>query len=296
MTTGGIDIPTVVAAARIEVVPAADIVDRVARSVPRGSTLTVTCLPSHGPERAVATAVALVAHGYPAIPHLAARSVASRMQLRALVGRCRDAGIDEYVVVGGDRHEPAGPYAWASSLMQDVLDLAGPAVRIGVGGYPEAHPGHRREELAKAIRLKQELGATSIVTQLCFDASAFAGWMDELAADGIHLPVSVGVPGVVRRSRLIQMSTRIGVAGAVGFVRGNRRSLVRLLAHRQFRPDRLIASLFAADGPGRPRIEGLHLYSFNEVAHTAAWQARVAPRRPAPPRAAPDRPCPSPKP
>jgi len=288
MTTTATDIAALVAAARIEVIPVADIVEQVTRSVPRGSTLTITCLPAHGPERSVATAVDLVAHGYAAVPHLAARSVGSRTELRELVARCRDAGIDEYVVVGGDRHAPAGPYSWASSLMEDLLELAGPGVRIGVGGYPEVHPGHRREELAQAIRHKQALGATSIVTQLCFDASALARWLDELTADGIRLPVSVGVPGVVRRARLIEMSTRIGVAGALGFVRGNRRSLVRLLVHRQFRPDRLIATLVAADGPGRPPIEGLHLYSFNEVAHTAAWQARLAARAPSTRRAVPE--------
>jgi methylenetetrahydrofolate reductase (NADPH) len=265
-------VAALVAAAQLEIVPVGGAVELARRHIPVGTTVTVTCLPAHGPERSVAAAVELVAAGYAAIPHLAARSVAGRAELARLVARCGDAGIEEYFVIGGDRHDPAGPYAWAGQLMEDLLELAGSQIRIGVAGYPQRHPVHGREELAEALLHKQHLGATSLVTQLCFDPAALAGWLREAA--GIRLPVTIGAPGAVRRSRLIDMSGRIGVTGALSFLRGNRRSIATLLAHRQFRPDALIAALLAA--APEAQVEGLHLYTFNEVERTVSWQTRRA--------------------
>jgi methylenetetrahydrofolate reductase (NADPH) len=265
-------VAALVAAAQLEIVPVGGAVELACRHIPLGTTVTVTCLPAQGPERSVAAAVALVAAGYAAIPHLAARSVGGRTELARLVARCRDAGIEEYFVIGGDRHDPAGPYAWAGQLMEDLLELAGSQIRIGVAGYPERHPVHGREELAEALVHKQHLGATSLVTQLCFDAAAMASWLREIAAAGIRLPVTIGAPGAVRRSQLIDMSGRIGVTGALSFLRGNRRSIATLLAHRQFQPGALIAALLAA--APEAQVEGLHLYTFNEVERTVSWQTR----------------------
>jgi methylenetetrahydrofolate reductase (NADPH) len=260
--------------ASIEIVPVEGIVDEVSRFLPAGRTVTVTCLPKHGPVQAVDTAIALAHRGYRAVPHLAARSLEGPGQLAQLVGRCREAGIEEYFVIGGDRPHPVGVYAWAGALLGDLVELAGTNVRIGVAGHPERHPVHERDDLLTALRAKQELGAASIVTQMCFDPGAIVAWLDDLDRHAIRLPVWVGVPGVVRRARLIEMSRRIGVGGAVRFLHVNRGLARGLLGRREFRPDDLIARSFDPRHPGSGRLSGLHIYSFNQIERTTKWMLR----------------------
>jgi methylenetetrahydrofolate reductase (NADPH) len=265
-----------VASARIELVPIGNVVERAIASLPEGARLSVTCLPKHGPVRAVDTALELRAAGFDVVPHLAARSVESRGQLGDLVARCVDAGIDEYFVIGGDRSEPAGTYPYASALIEDLNSLAANP-KVGVGGYPEVHPAHDDEGLILALLEKQRLGAAYVVSQMCFDGSVFSDWAARIRGEGIELPIVFGVPGVVERKRLIEMSAKIGVGGALKFMRGKRRMIISLLASRHFEPGPLIRDVTAALPP-EEFLAGLHLYSFNQLELTAGWIAKNAAR------------------
>src|SRR5215218_4803194 len=95
---------------RIEIIPSEGIVEQVRALVPKTTTLSVTCLPHHGVERTMRTAVELSDLGYTVIPHLAARSNRSRCELTEIVRGCDAAGIREVFVIGGDRKHPAGVY------------------------------------------------------------------------------------------------------------------------------------------------------------------------------------------
>jgi methylenetetrahydrofolate reductase (NADPH) len=272
----GAEMRSLAAAARIELVPVGDVVERAIATLPSGTRLSVTCLPKHGPVQAVDSALELRAAGFDVVPHLAARSVESRGQLAELVARCDDAGIGEYFVIGGDRSEPAGPYPYASALIEDLNDLAG-GLRIGVGGYPEVHPAHDEEGLALALREKQRLGVAYVVTQMCFDAEVFSVWAGRFRDEGIELPIIFGVPGVVERKRLIEMSAKIGVGGALKFLRGKRRMMISLLTSRHFEPAGLIEEVIATL-PEQEILAGLHLYSFNQLEQTVAWLQKSAAR------------------
>ena len=93
---------------RIEIIPSEGIVEQVTDLVPVTTTLTVTCLPIHGIERTMRTAVQLGVLGYTVIPHLAARSLRDRAELTRILRDCDAAGIGEVFVIGGDRKQPAG--------------------------------------------------------------------------------------------------------------------------------------------------------------------------------------------
>ena len=49
---------------RIEIIPSEGIVEKVTAAVPLSTTLTITCLPHHGIERTMRTAVQLSVLGY----------------------------------------------------------------------------------------------------------------------------------------------------------------------------------------------------------------------------------------
>jgi methylenetetrahydrofolate reductase (NADPH) len=259
---------TLVAHARMEIVPGAGVAERVRAIVPHELALSVTCLSGHGPDRAVELACELADASYHVMPHLAARAITSRDHLRRLLGRCMNHGIDEFLVVGGDAAHDDGPYSWAGALLEDLRSIT-PDARVTVAGYPQGHPRLTDDELWAALRHKLELGAAAVVTQMCFDHRTYAAWLDELDP---AVPVWLGCPGLVRRTQVARIARRIGVAEAARFVRGNRRALVRLTLSRHFRPQHLIDDVLADTGAASTQFVGVHFYSFNEIEHTVSWR------------------------
>jgi methylenetetrahydrofolate reductase (NADPH) len=252
----------------MEIIPAEGVAERVRAIVPHEMAISVTCLTGHGPDRAVEVASELAAAGYRVMPHLAARAVSSRAHLRELVVRCRDHGIDEFLVIGGDAAQNDGPYPWAGALLEDLRSIA-PDARVTVAGYPQGHPLFADDEVRAALRLKLALGAAAVVTQMCFDHRAYASWLEELTPG---VPVWLGCPGLVRRTRVARIGRRIGVAQAARFARGNRRALMRLMLSRHFRPQHLIDDVLVDAGAASARFAGVHLYSFNEIERTVSWR------------------------
>src|SRR5665647_161710 len=176
-------------APRYEVIPVNGIEEKVA-ALPLGATVTVTASPRHGIERTIDVSARLAGRGYRVVPHLAARMIADRGQLERIVANLEAAGIHEAFVVGGDASPPAGGYADAGDLLDELGVLPHSLARIGVGGYPEGHP-----LILEALRRKQP-HADYITTQLCFDAEALARWVIAIRKAGIGLPIVVGLPGV----------------------------------------------------------------------------------------------------
>lgn len=244
---------------RVEIIPTDGVAASVAELLPAGTTITITCLPHHGVERTMATALDLADRGYHAVPHLAARSIASRKQLAGIVSDCSAAGLTEVFTIGGDKAVPAGPYASSVALMQEIADLSGNSLAMGVGGYPEGHPAISGEQLLDALRAKYEL-ASCIVTQMCFSVDAIAGYTTQLRQDGIMLPVWAGVAGAVPRTKLISLAAKIGVGSSLRFING-KGALGRRLLGSRYDPDALVAELTALPAPPA----GIHLYSFNNL-------------------------------
>jgi methylenetetrahydrofolate reductase (NADPH) len=254
---------------RYEVIPVRGIEDRIS-ALPAGSQVTVTASPALGLSRTVDAAVLLAASGHHVTPHLAARMLRGPRELGALVERLADAGIGEAFVIGGDASPPAGPYRDAADLLDELGGLGHPFTRIGIGAYPEGHPLVTDESLLESLRRKQPQ-ADYLVTQLCFDGAAFAAWLGAMRAEGVTLPVSFGLPGVVERRKLAEISLKSGVGASLRYLRKNGRQMARLARSRRYDPTPLLRSVVAAvDGQGLP-LEGVHLFTFNQIEATAAW-------------------------
>lgn len=256
-------------AARLEVMPFASVEPQLAGLAP-GDTVTVTCSPRHGVDHTLSFCERWAARGLAVVPHIAARMVADRGQVERIAERLRTAGIAELFVVGGDQRQPLGRYASGRELLDDLAPLV-PEVRIGVPGYPEGHPSISERRLLEELTAKQEL-ASAIVTQLCFDPAAIAAWLDSIRAAGITLPVLAGVPGLVDRRRLFEISARVGVGASARYLRKNLRAASRLFARASFDPVALVDGLAAVAADPARGIQGLHVFTFNQVAATAAWR------------------------
>jgi len=259
---------------RYEVIPVQGI-EQKAATLPYGTTVTVTASPKQGLDRTLDVSAALAARGFTVIPHLAARMVSGRSHLERMGQRLDGAGIREIFVVGGDADPPAGDYADAGDLLQELSGLAHPFARIGIGGYPEGHPLISDERLLEALRRKQPL-ATHVVTQLCFDAGALAAWVARMRAAGIDLPVVVGLPGVVERRKLAEISLKTGVGASLRYLRKHGREIVTLARSRRYDPTPLARSVAAYAQDESLGFAGAHLFTFNQVQPTRDWVAQFA--------------------
>ena len=154
-----------------------------------------------------------------------------------------------------------------------MAEIGHPLAEIGIPAYPQGHAFIADGPLLDALRAKAAF-ASYMTTQLCFDPGAIATWLAARRAEGLTLPVHLGVPGVAEPQRLLAISARIGVADTHRFLVKNTRFIARLIRSGGFyRPDGLLEGLapHVADAPNR--IVDVHLYTFNAVDVTERWRS-----------------------
>lgn len=264
----------VLAAMRHELVPLKNVAAAI-DALPPGSQVSVTCSPAKGLEATVELTARLLDLGHDAVPHLSARMVTGRDHVARLAAWVRDHGVREVFVVGGDGTVPAGPYADGAAFLRDLLDHDTGLRQVGVPAYPDGHPMIDVGALRAALRSKQELIAeagvqATMTTQMCFDAGRVTSWLRDTRAEGITMPVVLGVPGVVDRARLMTMGVRLGIGASLRYLRKNRSTVTALLAPGGYDPTELVTSLVDQVEP--LGLAGLHVFTFNAVADTVAWQ------------------------
>jgi methylenetetrahydrofolate reductase (NADPH) len=167
----------------------------------------------------VATARRIAGQGFTVMPHFPARSIPDRATLADWIARYRgEAGITEGLILAGGRKDPAGEFTSSMELLESGL-FDGFA-RLHVAGHPEGnrdidHDGSDRMVM-EALRWKQAFAARTnakmaLATQFCFDADPVIAWVDRLAAEGIDLPVHIGIAGPAKLQTLIKFAIACGV-------------------------------------------------------------------------------------
>jgi len=253
-----------------ELVPLKNALDQAAY-LPAGATVSVTASPAKGIEATVALCEQLQTGGFRAVPHLSARMIRDRQHLCDLIAWLDRAGVRRAFIVGGDEKEP-GAYLDGLALLRDMAEIGHPLDDIGIPCYPEGHAFIPDGALVGALRAKEPFAAY-MTTQLCFDPAAIATWLRERRADGIRLPVHIGIPGVAEPHRLLAIAARIGVADTHRFLSKNARFVARMLRSGGFyRPDGLLDGLAPTVADPAADIVDLHLYTFNAVAATERWR------------------------
>jgi methylenetetrahydrofolate reductase (NADPH) len=132
-------------------------------------------------------------------------------------------GIDNILVLQGDAikteskfvPEPDG-HRYASELLQQVKkmnnglylddELQGTSPTnfcIGVAGYPEKHFSAPNLKVdLKYLKLKVDLGAEYIVTQMFFDNKKYFDFVDECHKAGINVPIIPGIKPITGKNQL----------------------------------------------------------------------------------------------
>jgi len=262
--------------ARYEVLPTPSTEDKILEHLTRDRTITVTASPSKGLEATFDLAERLTGHGYLAVPHVAARMVSGRSELAEIADRLVGKGITSIFVPGGDA-EPAGDYLDALSLLEDLSALGKPFSHVGITGYPESHPSIHDDLTVQSMWDKRRY-ATHIVSNLTFDPSVVRDWLHRLRARGVTMPLLLGIPGPVERTKLLGMATKIGVGESTKFLAKNKGLFARLAAPGGFTGETFLEKCAPALGEDGALVEGLHVFTFNQIAETEAWRTDLIAR------------------
>ena len=118
--------------------------------------------------------------------------------------------------------------------------------------------------------------ATYVVSNLTFDAGVIKDWVHRMRLRGITLPLLLGVPGPVDRTKLLSMATKIGVGDSTRFLSKQKGLMTRLVAPGGFTGESFLAKCAPTVGEAEARVDGLHVYTFNQVAETEAWRQDCA--------------------
>ena len=267
-------VETLLRNARFELMPFESF-DEEIEHLPAGATIAVTTSPQLGIDRTVEKTELATEEGFEVVPHVAARYVEDREHLGEIARRLTEAGVTDIFVPGGDREEPAGEFESAYDLLTVLEDMDYEFAEVGITGYPEGHDFLDEETLAESMREKEPY-ATYIVTQLCYDPDTVLEWIEDIRARGVDLPVEIGIPGVMKYQRLMEISQKVGVGDSVKFLKkttGILGFVKQLIGSRgTFEPDELVNGFGPHVDDEAYGIRGIHIYTFNQTPDTESWR------------------------
>jgi methylenetetrahydrofolate reductase (NADPH) len=246
-----------------------------------GTTVYITFLPGSDFVDTVTVARRLSAEGFNPVPHFAARSMASRVELETNLRRCvEEAGVKQVLLIGGAVPKPLGEFADTMQLLETGLFDRFGIRKIGVAGHPEGSPDITDAAIKAALRWKndfaQRTGAQMyVVTQFCFEAEPIIRWDRMLQADGNRLPVHIGIPGLATVKTLMAHAKACGIGPSMRFISRQAMNVAKLLTVSA--PDMLVSELadYCANDPGCG-IRGVHMYPLGGLKRSAEWSYAVA--------------------
>ena len=225
----------------------------------------------------LATARRLRDEGFEPMPHFPARIIRDAAQLRDWVARYTgEAGVTQALILGGGVKQPVGDFHCAMQLIESgAFDGF---KRLHVAGHPEGNrdidPAGGEAEVMAALRLKQDFANRSdaemaIATQFAFEAGPIRDWAARLTANGITMPIHLGVAGPAKLQTLVKFAIACGVGPSLKVLQKRARDVTKLLL--PFEPTELLADL-AANRP--TNIQSVHFFPLGGITTSANWIAQ----------------------
>ena len=240
-----------------------------------GTDVTITFLPGDNYRHNVDTASALRRAGYNPVPHIAAREMASREALGDFLARARgEADVTRILLIAGDVALAKGPFRSSLDVCASGLIEASGIARLSVAGHPEGHPYLSAANTFKVLEAWRDWGQQAkihvdVVTQFCFESAPILGWIGELDARGIGLPVIVGLAGPATPATLTKFALRCGIGNSMRALRGQIGRFGRLLTDTG--PDDVMRGLQSAPYAATAPIAGYHLFPFGGLRKAGDW-------------------------
>ncbi|MEV8541878.1 methylenetetrahydrofolate reductase [Streptomyces sp. NPDC051572] len=247
-------------------------------SIPQGTRINVTFLGNENLAMRLEASRAVKRLGFVPVPHISARRLGSRAEFEEFLAALRADGTGADVfTVGGDPAHPEGPYEDSLALIETGLLREYGVRHVSISGYPEGHPDIAGDALWSALRDKsasiagQELDG-SVITQFGFDVDPVLAWLEKVRAEGITLPVRIGVPGPAGVRRLMSYATRFGVGTSASIAKKYGLSITNLMGTAG--PDKFLRALADGHDVARHGDIKIHFYTFGGLRATSEWIAQ----------------------
>ena len=247
-------------------------------SIPQGTRINVTFLGNENLAMRLEASRAVKRLGFVPVPHISARRLGSQGEFEEFLAALRADGTGANVfTVGGDPTHPEGPYEDSLALIETGLLREYGVRHVSISGYPEGHPDIAGDVLWSALREKsasiagQELDG-SVITQFGFDVDPVLDWLEKVRAEGITLPVRIGVPGPAGVRRLMSYAARFGVGTSASIAKKYGLSITNLMGTAG--PDKFLRALADGYDPARHGDIKIHFYTFGGLRATSEWIAQ----------------------
>jgi methylenetetrahydrofolate reductase (NADPH) len=228
----------------------------------------------------VATARRLANDGYKVMPHFPARIIRDKAMLADWIERYQgEADVKQALLLAGGVATPHGDFHSSMQLMETGLFDKHGFSRLHVAGHPEGNrdidPDGSDRNVIDALRWKQAFSERTdakmaLATQFAFEAKPIIKWVDRLAAEGIHLPVHIGIAGPAKLQTLIKFAIACGVGPSLKVLQKRAMDVTKLIL--PFEPTEVVAQL-AAHKAAHPEfgIEAVHFFPLGGIKACAEW-------------------------
>lgn len=265
----------------IEVMPrTAEKVEDFRPLLPKGTRVYIAHIEGTPIEEMIATAKRLRNDGFEPMPHFPARIIKDEATLNDWVMRYQgEAGVNQALLLGGGVKTPHGDFDNSMQLIE--TGAFDGFARLHIAGHPEGNrdidPSGGDEIVMEALRWKQAFADRTdadmaIVTQFAFEAKPIIAWVNRLTAEGIKIPVHIGIAGPAKLQTLVKFAIACGVGPSLRVLQKRAKDVTKLLL--PFEPTDLLAEL-AAHKAANPNfgIESVHFFPLGGIKTNATWIA-----------------------
>ena len=263
----------------IEVMPrTAEKVEDFRAILPKGTRVYIAHIDGTPIEDMVATARRINAQGFDVMPHFPARIIKDKTTLKDWVARYQgEANVRQALLLAGGLAQPVGDYHSSMQLIEsgafDGFE------RLNVAGHPEGNrdidPDGSDRAVMEAARWKSAFAERTdakiaMATQFCFEAGPVIAWVNRLKAEGVTLPVHIGVAGPAKLQTLIKFAIACGVGPSLRVLQKRAMDVTKLLM--PYEPNEFVAEL-AAHKAANPDfgIEQVHFFPLGGIKTNAEW-------------------------
>ncbi|MXQ07876.1 methylenetetrahydrofolate reductase [Alphaproteobacteria bacterium GH1-50] len=265
----------------IEVMPrTAEKVEDFRAILPEGTRVYIAHIDGTPIEDMVATAKRLSADGFQVMPHFPARIIANEAMLGDWIARYQgEADVKQALLLAGGVNEPKGAFDSSMQLMETGLfDKAG-FTRLHVAGHPEGNrdidPDGGEANVSAALKWKAAFNERTdaemaIVTQFAFEAGPIIDWANRVQAEGIGLPIHIGIAGPAKLQTMIKFAIACGVGPSLRVLQKRAMDVSKLVL--PYEPDDVVAAL-AAHKAAHPdfAISHVHFFPLGGIKTCAEW-------------------------
>lgn len=265
----------------IEVMPrTAEKVEDFRAILPPATRVYIAHIEGTAIEDMVATAKRLSGDGFNVMPHFPARIIKDEATLSDWIARYQgEAGVSQALLLAGGVASPVGDFDNSMQLLEcGLFDKAG-FTHLHVAGHPEGNrdidPNGGTNGVTQALHWKNNFAEQTdaqmaIATQFAFDADPIIKWANSLAAEGITLPIHLGIAGPAKLQTLIRFAIACGVGPSLKVLQKRAMDVTKLVM--PYTPDDVVTKL-AAHKAANPdfAVSNLHVFPLGGIKASATW-------------------------